>query len=166
MANAVRNPVLGIPFPAQTPIAPLTETVIGQFTIPAGIYAGATWRLRAWVGLVVGATTGNITARIRLGSLTGTQLIAASTGNFTANASGSCLLDVDLQVTTAGGPGVGSISAAVQALGLAGNTANTPVGVSPLLNDMTVPVPVLLTFATISATFNATANGGYAVQVA
>jgi hypothetical protein len=166
MGNAVRNPVLGTPFPVQTACLPLVETVIGQFTIPAAIYAGATWRMRAWVGLAVGGTAGNITARLRLGSLAGTLLAAASTGNFTLNTTGSCLLDGDIQVTTAGGPGVGSISAGLQALALAGVTANTPISAAPLLNDMTQPTIVVLTFAAISATFNATANGGYALQVA
>lgn len=166
MGNAVSAPPLGTPFPAQVPIAALTETVIGQFTIPAGVYAGATWRMRAWVALAVGLTAGNVTVRLRLGGLTGTQLVAASTGNFTASANGSALVEADIQVATAGGPGAGSVSGDVQVLGLAGATANAPVAAPPLLNDMTVPVLVVLTFATISATFTATGLGGYARQEA
>lgn len=166
MGNAVSGSLRGTPFINQVAVAPLTETVIGQFTIPPFINAGATWKLRAWVALNVGGTAGNITVRLRLGSLTGTLLVAASTGNFTLNSTGGACIDGDIQVTTAGGPGVGSVSGDLQVLALSGVTANSPLVAAPLLNDMTQPVPVVLTLATISATFTATGLGGYALQVA
>lgn len=166
MGNAVSASLRGQSFPAQVAVAPLTEVALFQFTIPAFINAGATWRLRAWVALVVGATAGNITVRLRLGSLTGPVLVAASTGNFTLNSTGGAIIDGDVQVATAGGPGVGSVSGDLQVLGLSGATANAPVVAAPLLTDMTQPVPVVLTLATISATFTATGLGGYALPVA
>lgn len=166
MGNAVSASLLGTGFPAQVAVAPLTEVPLFQVTIPANLAAGAAWILHAAAQLAVGATAGNITVRLRLGSLTGPVLAAASTGNFTANATGGAIIDSHVQVATAGGPAAGSVSADLQVLGLAGATANAPVVAPPVLNDMTQPTIVVLTLATISATFTATGVLGYSLRVA
>jgi hypothetical protein len=166
VGNAITASLLGVGFPQQVAVPALTEVTIGQAVIPANLAAGAAWQLHAWAQLVVGATAGNITVRLRLGSLAGTVLAAASTGNFTANATGGVIIDAHAQVITPGGPAAGSVSGDLQVLALAGVTGNAPVVGPPVLNDMTQPTPVLLTLACLSATFTATGNGGYALRVA
>lgn len=134
------------------------ESVLGTFTVPANLPAGATWRLTAWGTVTVGATSGTSQWRARIGGLTGTQLASVTTSGLTASVTYNWRAQAEVTVQTPGSSGTWAGVLTLQ-IAQAGAGATVLIAAASVTANSTVSNAFVITTAQSSSTATASGSG-------
>lgn len=144
---------LGAGATAAVPVSTTAETVVASVTMPAGMAAGASYRVTAWGSTSIGGTGGTFVSKVRVGGLAGAQVASASSGAFSANGTGFWVIDaiVTLQAPGASGTWSGFDRQQESVSGTNSSSAGAGTATASSLTPEVLAVTVALSSSTSSA---------------
>lgn len=142
---------------APVAVPAVTETLVASVTVPAGLPAGATYKITAWGSISVGGTGGTFVSKLRVGGVAGAQVASASSGAFTASTSGFWVAEAVVTLQTPGASGVWSgLSKQLESVG---GTNSNSMGAGTATASSLTSEQLALTIALSSATSTASCLG-------
>jgi hypothetical protein len=136
-----------------------TETAIATISVPAGLPAGASFRVKAWVSVTVGATAGTFGTKLRIGGVAGTQIGGSNTSAaMTASGTGIWVIDADVTLQAPGAAATWSGQCSQRGLFGGGTTSSSEIAGTATFSSLS-PTTIVVTVTLGSATSAASCLG-------